>query len=82
MAIVRVQLCYMWMCPCGHKNYAEGLEQEMTPDQLADSIEAAGIEVPDDTVALALPEFVVCRRCFEKHETAGPLSDPIDFPDK
>jgi transcription elongation factor Elf1 len=80
MAKVQVQLCYMWTCPCGHKNYAEGLE--MTPEELAESLEDAGIAVPDDTAAIALPEFVVCRRCFDKHETESPLlSDPIDMPE-
>lgn len=81
MAKVQVQLCYMWTCPCGHKNYAEGLEQEMTPEELAESLDDNGVQPPPDVVALALPEFVVCQACFNKHETDAPQANgPFDLP--
>lgn len=74
MAVVKGFVAYAWSCPCGHRNYEEGVPVELTPEDKQEIEEREEVDMsefrPGDLVAM--PEEVVCQACAAKHELYDP----------
>jgi hypothetical protein len=82
MATVKLQTCYGWTCPCGNRNYGEGVPVELTQEDRAEIEEREEVDLSDVMQTgdlVCMPEEVTCAKCGAEHEAFDPREDGEDW---
>lgn len=86
MATVRGETCYGWTCPCGHRNYEEGVPVELTAEDRSEIEDRCEVDLSDCSAPgelVCMPDEVTCRKCGAVHEVFDPRdgSAVVDWSD-
>jgi hypothetical protein len=74
MAVVKIFTGYYWDCPCGARNFEEGVPAELTQEDRAEIEEREGIDLSElgNGDLVSYPDEVTCNKCGAEHEVVDP----------